>query len=274
MTCAVSCCVCSRVDRDDRAGQVGERLQQVPHRGDLVGLRVHGDLAEDRADAVRQGRDQVRGLPVLVLRAADGLAVDRDHQPAAGPHGPGLQPGTEDPVEPSALTRANARRNVDSSAGPRAAPSTASTSGPASAAHCPIAANDLDPAITAAIPTASSPASGCRRPRLFRGSGTWARRSRRYWLRAAGMGEDVIGGRASLVAGDGERENFHRSARALPATRRHAGHITRRYDIAGHSLNSRLCRVPAWPRATGSCAPDMPRQLPYTPDAETVSHLR
>ena len=29
----------------------------------------------------------------------------------------------------------------------------------ASAAHCPIAANDLQPAITAAIPTASSPAS-------------------------------------------------------------------------------------------------------------------
>ena len=137
----------------------------------------------------------------------------------------------------SALTRANARRKVDSSAGPRAAPSTASTSGPASAAHCPIAANDRDPAITAAIPTASSPASGCRRPRFFRGSGTWARRSSRYWLRAAGIGEDVIGGRASLVAGDGERENFHRSARAPPAARRHAGHINRRYDSAGHSLN-------------------------------------
>ena len=53
----------------------------------------------------------------------------------------------------SGLTSAKARRKVDSSAGPRAAPSTASTSGPASAAHCPIAANDLDPA----IPTASSP---------------------------------------------------------------------------------------------------------------------
>ena len=103
----------------------------------------------------------------------------------------------------SGLTRANARRNVDSSAGPRTAPSPASTSAPASAAHCPIAANDLDPAITAAIPTASSPASGCRRPRRFRGSGTWARRSRRSWLRAAVMGEDVIGGRTSLVAGDG-----------------------------------------------------------------------
>jgi hypothetical protein len=48
----------------------------------------------------------------------------------------------------------------------------------------------------------------------------------------------------SLGAGDGERENFHRSARALPATSRHAGNITSRYDTAGHSLNSRLCRVP------------------------------
>jgi len=51
--------------------------QQVADRGDLVGLLVHGGLAEDRADAMGQGRDQVRGLPVLVPRAADGLAVDR-----------------------------------------------------------------------------------------------------------------------------------------------------------------------------------------------------
>jgi len=87
------------VDREDCPGQVGERLQQLPHRGDLVGFLLHGDLAEDRADAVRQRRDQVRGLPVLVLRAPDGLAVDGDHQPAAGLHRPGVQPGTEDPVE-------------------------------------------------------------------------------------------------------------------------------------------------------------------------------
>lgn len=43
----------------------------------------------------------------------------------------------------------------------------------------------------------------------------WARRSRWYWLPAAGIGEDVIGGRVSLVAGDGEGENFYRFARAL-----------------------------------------------------------
>jgi len=77
------------VDRDDCGGEAGERLQQVPHCGDLVRFRVHGDLPEDRADAVRQGRDQVRGLPGLVFRAADGLAVDRDHQTAAGLHCPG-----------------------------------------------------------------------------------------------------------------------------------------------------------------------------------------
>jgi hypothetical protein len=52
------------------------------------------------------------------------------------------------------------------------------------------------------------------------------------------MGEDVIGGRASLEADDGERENFHRSARASPATSGHAGRFTHCYDIAGHSLTS------------------------------------
>jgi putative ATP-dependent endonuclease of OLD family len=47
------------------------------------------------------------------------------------------------------------------------------------------------------------------------------------------------------VANDGECRNFHRSARTLPATRGHAGLIIRHYNTAGHSLNSRLCRVPA-----------------------------
>jgi hypothetical protein len=103
-------------------------------------------------------------------------------------------------------------------------------------ARCPITANDRGPAITAAIPAARSPASACRRPRLSRGPGTRAGRSSRYWLRAAGMGKDVISGRESLVAAGGERENFHRFSRVSPATRRHAGHVTRSYDTAGHSL--------------------------------------
>ena len=64
------------------------------------------------------------------------------------------------------------------------------------------------------------------------------------WLRAAGIGEDVIGGRASLVAGNGEREELP-SFRPGPA--RHSptlpAHIPL-HDIAGHSFNSGLCRVP------------------------------
>jgi hypothetical protein len=68
-----------------------------------------------------------------------------------------------------------------------------------------------------------------------------------YWLWAARIGEDVIGGRVFLAAEDGERRNFHRSVRALPAARGYAGRITCRYDIAGHGLNSRLCRVPERP---------------------------
>jgi hypothetical protein len=114
------------------------------------------------------------------------------------------------------------------------------------------------PAITAAMPKANATASGCRRPRRFRGSGTWARRSRRYWLRAAGMNEDVIGGRVSLEADAGERRNSHRSARALPVTRRNAGHVTHCHDIAGRSLTSRLCRVPV-ARCLRGLSPASPR---------------
>jgi hypothetical protein len=66
-----------------------------------------------------------------------------------------------------------------------------------------------------------------------------------------------MSGRESLGAGDGERRNFHRSARAPPATRRHAGHTIPNRDTAGHSLTSRLCRVP-----------DMRGEvLPHVPDA-------
>jgi transposase InsO family protein len=52
-----------------------------------------------------------------------------------------------------------------------------------------------------------------------------------------------MSGRESLGADDGERRNFHRSARAPPATRSHAGHQPNR-DTPGQSLTSRLCRVP------------------------------
>jgi hypothetical protein len=42
----------------------------------------------------------------------------------------------------------------------------------------------------------------------------------------------------SPVADDDERENFHRCARASPATCGHAGRFTHSYDITGHSLTS------------------------------------
>jgi len=63
-----------------------------------------------------------------------------------------------------------------------------------------------------------------------------------------------MSGRESLSEDDGECENLHRFARVPPAPRRHARHISLNYDTAGHSLISRLCRVPgrvpgirAWP---------------------------
>jgi len=59
----------------------------------------------------------------------------------------------------------------------------------------------------------------------------------------------------SLVAGGAECRNFHRSARALPAARRHAGPVSHRYDTAGQSLNSRLCRVPGSSTALRSMMP-------------------
>ena len=48
----------------------------------------------------------------------------------------------------------------------------------------------------------------------------------------------------SLVAGDGEREELPSFRPGPSAARGHAGRIVRRNDIAGHALNSGLCRVP------------------------------
>ena len=65
------------------------------------------------------------GPSLLVLRAADGLAVDGDDQPAGAGAALVRSQAPRTWSRTSALTRANARRNVDSSAGPRTAPSTA-----------------------------------------------------------------------------------------------------------------------------------------------------
>lgn len=153
----------------------------------LLELPVHG------RQGVCQRRDQVWGLPVLVPRATDGLLIDRDDHPAADLRGLGPEPGAENPVQ-------HVRADQGERAPKRGLP---------------------------AIQMASSPASGSRRSRLLPGSGIRARRSGRYWLRAAGIGRDGIGGHVSLVGGDGSRSEPHRS-RVPPATRRHAGHTTRR----------------------------------------------
>jgi hypothetical protein len=142
----------------------------------------------------------------------------------------------------SALTRANARRKVDSSAGPRAAPSTASAAGPASAAHCPIAANDLDPAVTprSRRPAARPANGGARGSSAGPGPGQADQEGsgsgQPGWAKMASAGgslkaDDVSVGISIVPAGP-------------PAVRRHAGHLTRCYETVAHSLISRLCRVP------------------------------
>ena len=135
-----------------RAVQIGEgqvgvaqvRVNQLRERQPRVGQPRVGQV---RAVQVRVGQVRAGRIRVAQVRAAKLRAVQVLHQQRSC---------------------AKARRNVDSSAGPRAALSTARTSGPASAARSPIAPNDGDPAITAAIATAGSPASECRRARLFR----------------------------------------------------------------------------------------------------------
>jgi hypothetical protein len=248
MTCAVSCCVCIASIVTTAEARLANAFSRSRTAGISLGFSSTATWPRTAPMPCASAATRCGAFPSLFFAprtALPSIAIT-SRPPARTALVCSQAPGTRSST--SGLTRVNARRKVDSSAGPRAAPSAASASGPAPTARCPIAANDFEPAMTAAIPTASRPASGCRRPRFFRGSGTWARRSSRYWLRAAGIGEDVIGGQASLVAGNGERENFHRSARALPATRRHAGHITCRYGTPGHSLNSRLCRVPGTPR--------------------------
>jgi hypothetical protein len=43
-----------------------------------------------------------------------------------------------------------------------------------------------------------------------------------------------------------ELPSFRHGPAPCPPARRHAGHTIRRYDAAGHNLNSRLCRVPGY----------------------------
>jgi hypothetical protein len=128
----------------------------------------------------------------------------------------------------SGSTRASTRRTVASAGGLKApvngsrrTPSAASTWPGASAAHSPIAANDLAPASTAQAATASTALSACRRPRRCRGPASWARWSSRmrHWSgasavgatawAAAGMGDDGQAGTA-VRSGHGLRHPHDR----------------------------------------------------------------
>jgi len=102
---------------------------------------------------------------------------------------------------------------VDSSVALRSA---LSTSGPASVAHCPIAANDVDPAITAAIPTASSPRQRVTPAALL----PWVRDLGKQIKKMLAAG-NRHGRRCHRQAESSRQamvsvENFHRSARARP----------------------------------------------------------
>jgi hypothetical protein len=79
---------------------------------------------------VRRGRDQVRAFPSLFLapRTVFPSMAITSRPPARTARVHSQAPRTRSRT--SGLTRAKARRNVDSSAAPRTAPSTASTSGP------------------------------------------------------------------------------------------------------------------------------------------------
>ena len=194
---------------------------------------------------MRQGRDQVRCLPVFALRTADGLAVDLDDHPAAGPRGPGIQPGP-----------GNLAGQADGGQGERA---------PAGGLLCRAAVRSQRGQYFPAGVGGPLP-DHCERPRA-RGHrrDPDGEQSRQHvpsaaplpWVRDLGKElEKVLAagsqhGRrchrrtASLMAGDGEPREPPSFRPGPSAARGHAGRVIRRYDIAGHDLNSRLCRVPA-----------------------------
>jgi hypothetical protein len=78
-----------RVDRHQRPVE-GERIEQVGDRGTLVFFLVHRLLCQHQALAGGPGRDQMQGAAAAraVLRAARGLAVDRDEIGSVRPQTP------------------------------------------------------------------------------------------------------------------------------------------------------------------------------------------
>ena len=99
MTCAVSCCVCIASIVMTAPARSVNAFSSSRTAG--ISFDFSSTATWPRTAPMPCARAATRcgAFPVLFLRAADGLAVDSDDQPAAGLHGPGPEPGTEDPVE-------------------------------------------------------------------------------------------------------------------------------------------------------------------------------
>jgi hypothetical protein len=136
--CTVSCCVCS-----------ASTVRTAPARSAnaFSSSRTAGSRRTSRRwrpGAVGQDRDQVRGLPVLVLRLAHALAVDRDQRPPVDPGHSRPQPRARDRGEDigADLGECPPERGLVGCAAGRV--QRREDVGPASAAHWPIVANDRD----------------------------------------------------------------------------------------------------------------------------------
>ena len=76
-----------------------QRLEQVPQRGDLVGLVGHPPLGQGRAGGPARGRQEVGGRVGAGAGPAHGLILHGDHPAAADGAGAGAQPGGQAGVE-------------------------------------------------------------------------------------------------------------------------------------------------------------------------------
>jgi len=86
------------VGGDDRTVQV-HGGEQVPQRGDLVGLVRHSALPHDHSARPARGRQEVGGRVVTGAGPAHGLILHGDHPAAADGAGAGEEPGGQAGVE-------------------------------------------------------------------------------------------------------------------------------------------------------------------------------
>src|SRR5436190_15109084 len=138
--------------------------------------------------------------------------------------------------------------------GSRRTRSATSTAAGTSAAHSPIAANDLAPASTAHTATATTAVRPCRRPRRLRGSGNRSRCSHRSAHRGgsnstgtsscedrAAISDDVRAGTAFPREHGSRQPHDHR--RPCPPYL-HSGHTTPTSPATQPTDKSALCKGP------------------------------